>query len=178
MAVPYAVYLDLDDASNKRLEALSARIESIAGEAITPRSMGQPYHITLAVYSSLNLESALACLSAFSAKASAMPVTLLSLGLFPGLTNVVFAAPVATSALLSLHASFHHAMRDIGPSQPYYLPDVWVPHVTLGMNLNSSQLGEAVARIAPDWDPIQAEICAVRLILVDPVTTLWHTSLA
>lgn len=92
-----ALTLRLDDTTETRVAALAAQV---AGPATD-----DPPHVTLAVLpDGADAPAALATASHLVARTPVPPITLASLGLFPGPQPVLFLAPVVTAALLACHA--------------------------------------------------------------------------
>lgn len=78
-------------------------------------------------------------LQRFAGDRPACPVRLSSLGLFPAPSSVLFAAPVDSAELLTLHRTFHEAAWPAaGNCWAHYLPEQWVPYVTLGEGLTAA----------------------------------------
>jgi hypothetical protein len=84
-----------------------------------------------------------------------LSVTISAVGTFPGSEGVVYWAPTVTRDLLDLHARWfenlkrHSVWFDAEPAREvehrnYYVPSVWVPHISLGLNIPSARIGEAV----------------------------------
>ena len=85
-----------------------------------------------------------------------LTLTLSAVGTFPGSEGVVYWAPTVTRELLDLHSRWFDNLRrhstwfDAEPGREvehrqYYLPGVWVPHLSLGINVPADRVGEAVS---------------------------------
>jgi 2'-5' RNA ligase superfamily len=95
-------------------------------------------------------------------------------GIFPG--DVIFFGPVVTDELLKLHRRFHAAFAHFSDScWAHYHPGVWVPHVTVAMNVKNVSI--AVEEVMRDWKPVSAKLDALRLIEFRPVRTLFRADL-
>ena len=93
-----------------------------------------------------------AALAAFARTQPPLPITLGSVGSFPGDLGVVFLAPVQTRGLLDLHVALNDHMAAFTPRRnAHYEPGVWVPHCTQGMLFNEEELADAlkICRRAP-----------------------------
>ena len=91
-------------------------------------------------------------LAAFACTQPPLPITLGSVGSFPGDLGVVFLAPIKTRALLDLHVTLNDHMAAFAPRRnAHYEPDVWIPHCTQGMLFNDEQMADAleICRRAP-----------------------------
>lgn len=167
----FAVELYLDAASEERLVGLW---RALARDGITSLMLdiGARPHISLAVFSELEVDALRAPLEAFARAAAPLTLTLSHVGVFPA-ANVVFAAPAASTPLLQLHAKFHALLRERGlPSYHFYLPGAWVPHCTLAMELPPERVGDAVAACLAH--PVFGPATATHLALVEfrPVVEL------
>lgn len=176
--MPFAVHLELDPQSAAELGPITARIERIAPDALTPGRVKAGLHVSLAVYETLDPKPFAELLEGFAQDRRACAIKLSSLGLFPGPSSVVFVAPVVSAELLALHKDFHQLTASSNKEcWPYYLPGNWVPHVTLGEGLNPGEAGEVVAGAARSWRPIAAMLHRVALIRFYPVEVLWQKRL-
>lgn len=172
--MPYVVQLDLGTAGARfagLCDALDPAVETVTRLGAVP-------HLSLAIYDDFDLEAGIARLGAFAAAVAPLPLRLAGLGVFAGVSHVLFAAPVVTEALLALHRRFHDEFAPPGAAcHAHYRPGAWVPHVTLALNLTGAQLQAGVAAIAPRWTPFETELTAVRLIRYHPVETLFRRAL-
>lgn len=136
-----AVELFFDRAASDRVRAVWHSIGSTLPER------GAEPHLTLSVHDA-SVEALLVPLvQAFAQAVPAFPISIASIGTFPTLEGVVFAAPVVTSGLLALHANFHEKLSRAGLfADTHYQPGHWVPHVTLAQELSSEVVAEIVQR--------------------------------
>lgn len=175
--MPYAVHLDLDAEAQARLAPLQAVFESDAATE-TPRRLGAPLHLSLAVYDALPAEPLAPRLAAFAQGLAPLPLALAQLGLFPGERPVAFLGPLVDEPLLALHRRFHERFADLAAAcWPHYRPGQWVPHVTIAMGGDAASLATGLAAIARGWTPEPARLDAIGLIRFRPVERLWHADL-
>jgi 2'-5' RNA ligase len=170
--MPYAAELELDaGAARVAVEAMQ-HLERTSGLE-TPRALGVPPHLSLAVWETVEPAELRPRLDAIARELTPPLLRLGSLGLFGGASAVLFLAPVPSAELLDFHAAFHRAFADLDPQcWPYYRPGRWVPHVTLAAGLDASAVGTAAAAVAPGWSPIEAQVAALGLIRFRPVELL------
>lgn len=143
----YAVELLLDATAAEAVRGIWRRLAD-AGLPAPLLDLGIRPHVTLAVYEDLDPARLLDALGSFAAEEPPEPVSLASVGAFPGEERVVFLAPVVTRGLLALHAGFHERFADLRErASPLYLPGGWVPHVTLSLAPDDDTLGR-VLRVA------------------------------
>ena len=129
--------------------------------------IGVPPHISLAVYEEIDQAPLVAAIKSFCAQTSALDVGLAALGVFPGEENVLFVQPKVTPEFTDLHAAYHRATGAWAKCHPHYLPEVWMPHCTLGMPLSVDELGRGLSEIeglGKNWKPVRAELRRVSLI--------------
>ena len=176
--MPFAVFMELDPYGAAELQPIIEHVERISPNAATPRRVKVEPHISLAVYDGLDPEPIAKALDRFSADISTPSVKLSSIGLFPGPASVLFAAPVVSEELLTLHRDFHAAAATAGVAcWPHYLPGSWVPHVTLGEQLSPEEAGAAITGAMALWQPVAARLQRISLVHFNPVELLWHRQL-
>ncbi len=106
----------------------------------------EPPHMTLFMAEGGDFSGLRAALAALAREMPPLPVDFFSLGVFPAKYGVVFLAPVTNRRLVDLHAAIWSAAHSF-LEKPYaqYAPGVWVPHVTLTIDLPPEQIGAAAA---------------------------------
>jgi 2'-5' RNA ligase len=140
----------------------------------TVRQIGDVHHVSLGVYDELPIGLFVPELARFAEGITSLNLRLANVGVFPG--NVIFFGPVVTHELLELHRCFHAALARIsGSCWAHYHPGVWVPHVTVALNVKSVSV--AVEEIMRDWNPVSAKLDALRLVEFRPVRTLFRADL-
>ena len=72
-----------------------------------------------------------------------------------------------------VHRTFHDVFADLREDQwPYYLPDSWVPHCTLAINIKKEEILKALDNVIRDYRPKSAEVVRVALVEYHPVKIL------
>jgi len=171
--MPFTVQLDLDAHTDAIMVAIADRLARVPGLE-TVRQIGDVHHISLGVYGELPVDLALPMLERFAETLPLLDVRLANVGIFEG--AVIFVGPVVTGELLELHRRFHAAFARFSSSCcKHYFPGVWVPHVTVAMNVKSVSI--AVEEIMREWKPVPAKLEALRLIEFRPVRTLFRREL-
>ncbi len=138
--------------------------------------LGYAPHITLAIYpEGVPVGMLAATVMAIAERWRALPVMLSGIGIFPGNTSILWAAPVVTRELLCLHASVAEALPDL-PVHPHYRAEAWMPHVTLtGAIPNPAVALNALLR---DWQPMAAMAVQADLVHFRPVEVLSSQALS
>ena len=173
--MPFAVVLELDPNAASAAEAAMVRLEAYPGVE-TPRRIGMVPHLTLAVWAELNPTDLPQRLAAFDREPP--PLLFSGFGLFGGARAILYLAPTPTAALLDYHADFHRAFGDLDRQcWPYYRPQSWVPHVTLGEGLDAAALS-ALSPLVAGFTPFTATPAALGLIRFRPVEWLFRMELS
>ena len=173
-----AVYLELDPHGAAGLEPIIEHVERISSGALTPGTWKVAPHVSLAVYEAFDPEPLARMLEQFTEGRRALAVKLSSIGLFPGPLSVLFAAPVVSADLLSIHQDFHEAAAFAEAAcWPYYLPGNWVPHVMLGERLNPGEAAAAVTSAIDLFRPVVASLHGISLVRFPQVEVLWQRQL-
>ncbi len=104
---------------------------------------------------------------------SGFPLVFASIGAFSTDEGVLFLAPVVTGELLRVHRAFHEVFADLREDQfPFYLPDSWVPHCTLAINMKREEVHKALEHVIKIYSPLCAEVDRVALVEYNPVKVL------
>ena len=167
--MPFAITLRLDPVSAAAVEEMWRTLAD-AGIDADCRDLGYVPHITLAVYPDDSPPDLLGnSLRLIAADRPAFPVTLSGIGIFPGRSSIVWAAPVVTPALLAWQAAILHALPDLA-IHPHYRTDAWVPHVTLSGAVTDP--GRAVSALSGGWRPVSGHLQQADLVRFRPVEVL------
>ena len=135
-------------------------------------------HLTLGVYGALDLRAAAAPLAGLSA-GGRVPLTFGSLGLFPPAAReaVVFAAPIVTAELLTLHLRVRDLLvAHTSAPAPYYAPGQFVPHCTLTQRCPPERIAEVLGCCRALPLPLAGQIAAYGVIATDPLRERWHSA--
>jgi len=171
--MPFAVMLEVDAATEKILDALADRVAPLR----QLRQVGVSHHLSLGVYGELNIDLVLPALAEFAKTLRPVAVHLANIGIFPG--GVIFLAPTVTAELLDVHRGFHTHLGSLAPScLDQYRPGIWVPHITLALNIAQPTLATTVAEIMSHWTPSAARLEAIRFVELPPVRSLFHCRLS
>lgn len=167
--MPVAVELFFDDETDAAVRALWRDLHGVGVPSPLIDCDAVP-HVSIAVYESVDLRALERAVRGWAATARAeVPVTLSSLGLFPGKDRVIFLGVTMTPELLHLHGSFH---RDWSPSdvEPwrYYLPGIWVPHCTLGYGYGPEELVRAILALDGWESALRGRLTSVGITHGDP----------
>ena len=115
-------------------------------EISSMRALGYPPHFTFAIYDTDDIGEDLrrAAIERAVAGEREARLTFNRIRTFGGPSLVLWAAPEPQDALMRMHEAIH-AVIDPALCRPYYRPQVWVPHCTLGMAVRPDRRDDALA---------------------------------
>jgi 2'-5' RNA ligase len=167
--VPYAVELDLDPASAEVVRRLWS---ALSGVGVTwMEQSGATPHVSLAIWERIDQPAFDAELARLAAETPPLPITFDGIGTFPA--GAVFLRPVADPALVELQRRCHARLSPFA-SEPwnYYMPEAWIPHCTLAMQVPPDRTAEALAVARRADLPILGRLEAVGIVEFRPVRVL------
>lgn len=129
-------------------------------------------HINLAAYDDKinNFELFTKEVEGFAKTLPPFKLNLLNIGVFNTEEGVVFLQPKVTRELLDIHEKFHRTMESFVEAEwRYYLPDLWMPHCTMAIDLNKEKLLQSVEVISELFKPIEVSIQEVGIVRFKPV---------
>lgn len=151
--------------AEEQVRSHQARVASLAGvEPLAYRP-----HVTLTGHRT-DAERIGAVMAEVATGTAPFPLRLHHVGVFPE-NRVVFLAPRVTDQLLRLRAAL---LSRLGPpANPFFAPDQWSPHCTIGSALPGDLLGAAAGLVIDGWEAIETTAVALGLV-VEPDT--WDTT--
>lgn len=175
--MPFAIQLFFDQKTETVIQAVWQKLAD-QGIADYMHKSGNRPHISLAIFETIELESGRSYLTSLAEQIVSFEITFSHLGVFTTPKAVVFIAPTINSPLLSLHSKIHLTFGPTGSSPwDHYLPNHWVPHCTLGMDLASDTITSTV-EVAQHLElPLQAKVTDLGIIEFRPVRHLFSASL-
>ncbi len=162
----YAVELYFDSESSEKIQKIRDAfiIDNISID------MGTKPHITLAIYSNIELKRLIKKIKEFSKIKIDLSFQLSNIGIFPTRESVIFLSPKVTQEILSFHKNFLSFMDEFNENlYAYYCEKLWVPHCTLGLNLNDEELINAVKVLRANFNiPIVGYIKQIGILEFPP----------
>ena len=172
--MPCATTLYFDLETDAAVRRLWQAIED-AGLPSSLLNLGYRPHLTLAVCETMNLEGLRDELLQLVAATSPIKLNFHGLGTFSTNEGVVYLGVTVNRALLDLHDQIGQLL---GPHSngnlPYYMPGVWVPHVTLGYGLLEEQVVPVLNSLRRSELPASG---TVTELVVSDVTASVYTDL-
>jgi len=171
----YALILHFDGETEYRIQTLIDRIADEAGCSYM-REQGIPPHATLCLFQKetpVGLEEAAARLAQ---QISADKIVFASFGAF--VPSVLFLAPVVSAYLLTSCALANKEMSEAGAAlSGQYLPDSWVPHVTLAAKLDAAALCRAFESAQRGFAAFSGKTARLALARCNPYRELYAWAL-
>lgn len=161
----YAVELFFERGTDKAVRRIW---RMLAKRVIAPylhNSANRP-HLTVALYSDIDLAESEAALARFADETMAFPLTLAALGAFPPAREaVVFCAPIVTAHLLDVQTRIHMSLN-AAASEPdqLYVPGNWSPHCSLATHCPPERVIDAFAVCLALPLPLDARVEEVGIV--------------
>ena len=166
--MPFAVELFFDTKTENYIRNAWKAIKK-TGISSPLFDAGYRPHVSLGVCSRIDSTAFEAELSFFAERVAPFPLTLSSVGIFPGMEGVIFLGVTVTDYLLDVHAAFHKVFKTHAQEQSeYYAVGKWVPHCTLAFGLSECQIAEAVSICRGIPLPVSTEVKEIGLTEVSP----------
>lgn len=165
----FSIELHFDEKSNLIIRNMWKKLREKGISGYMDQYGGFP-HIALAVFDDIDILEVEKLIEKIAENESMFNIKMSSLGIFPSNESVLFLSPAISATLINLHAKLHAILKDIeGCKWEYYLPDFWVPHCTLGMNIPKSKIHDGLDVIIEDYEPLDVRIEGIHLVEFNPV---------
>jgi len=93
-----------------------------------------------------------------------------SISIFPTDPAVIFIAPSMTNELLTLHRNYHDLMSGFLEDEwEYYLPDKWVPHCALAMDVPKLKVSKIIEHLINEFQQFNFSIEEIGIVEFKPV---------
>jgi hypothetical protein len=161
-----------DEKTQKTLRDLRKTLTD-AGIRPVLDEIGDRPHISLAVFSQVDVDELAEELEKFAAETKAMPITLSAVGGFATADAVLFLTPAITQDLMDVHWDFHQMLGELKMyPHAYYQPDRWVPHSTVAQNVQEEMVGKGFDVLRKSFKPISGKLVEMGLVRFRPVESL------
>jgi 2'-5' RNA ligase len=169
--VGYAIELTFDKESEEKIYSLALTIKKNGINNIFI-DMGNRPHIALLIFDELDVKKAVSLLN--NLPIMSFFIDIQGIGTFPGKENVIFLIPKVTKSLLDLNACIYDCFKHIADCQPYYTPEMWIPHCTIGIDIGNDEFKYAFELIRKDFSPLRVKTEKLILIKFRPVEILFE----
>jgi len=141
--LPYSIGVYFDSQTEETIRGLWKKLAAIGVDFLFLTK--QRPHLTLGIYKGLDLEQTDQTLTEVSAKTAVIPISFQYVGVFPT-TRSIFLGPVLNEPLTTLHETIYQALKPHAdmPNFSYYLPDHWVPHCGIGVEVDEEIIPEVI----------------------------------
>lgn len=141
---PYSIGVYFDAESETKIRTLWEVLAERGVANYFYHSESRP-HLTLATYNDLDLEKIDEILTSIGEKNAPIPISFQYIGVFPT-TRGIFLGPVVTKPLLKLHRQIYQEITpySILSGIPYYLPEKWVPHCGVAVEVEPEHIPSVV----------------------------------
>jgi 2'-5' RNA ligase len=141
----FSLNLRISEASAHAITTLWDEVSAFEDVA-SMRGLNYPPHFTFAIYDSDEVSEQLArrAIKRAAIGETELLITFNSICTFPGPPLILWAAPEPREPLDRIHKAIH-ATIDPMLCRPYYRPQSWTPHCTLGMRIREERRGDALA---------------------------------
>jgi len=134
---------------------------------------GDRPHVSLAGFSNVDPDILIALVQEYVSDIEPFKVQLSGIGMFPTTENVLFLSPTPTLQLLTYHQEFHRRLAKSNlVSSPYYVPENWMPHCSVEMNVPSEQLPKVIEFYSKTFKPILGQFQEIGVIEFHPIKHL------
>jgi len=166
----WAINLRSDDTSADSIRSLWRRFAALE-KAPSMQNLNYPPHLTLAVYDQ-RPENLFEVFDRVFDGQTRQVVTFNRLGVFRTATAlVVYAAPVESDWLQTLHRQLHH-MLGAQLCRPNYRPDRWVPHCSLATAIDPAQEHALLNLLDQSMPPVELTITTADCASFLPVAVI------
>lgn len=168
----YALLLFFDKKTEKKIGSLVNKLEKGVPNSCAFDS-SFPAHITLLMFEKENARGLKKAFDEFVSSVRRGGVTFASIGVFN--PRVLFLSPVVSEYLTKAQSAAHAAFsRDEGiVFDERYMPNQWVPHASLGVDLEPEDLLNAFGTVQKHYRPFSGRITRVALTRCCPEKELY-----
>lgn len=161
--MPCGAALLFDKHTDAAIRGLWQIIED-AGLPSNMLTLGYPPHMTMLTCEDTNMEGLNLMLPRFVASHQPVAVQFHSLGVFAGDDEVIYLAPIINNELLDFHTHYWQMIRPftVLPNE-LYAPGVWVPHVTLDLDVPPDLVGPVIELLLEAEFPRQGWITELQV---------------
>lgn len=127
-----------------------------------------PPHITVVGFEAKDEEKVLEVFENNIESIESGQIYFASLGVFKG--KVIYVQPILNEYLNKLCEQIYNVYKDIQDIcfSPYYMPNNWIPHMSIGKHLNEEQLVEAFRLLVKQFMPMEAIVTRIGIAKTNP----------
>lgn len=162
----YLISAYFDENTNRILQQYIDDIAAASGNRFMVDNHVPP-HLTLSAIEAKSVDVLVPAFENLRGKITTGEIEIVTIGQI--MPKVIYAAPYLNSYLNELSNEVFNAFVDIPETtiSKYYKPLSWLPHITLGKTLTTSQMQEAF-KVTQDFKPFTGQIVKIGLAKVNP----------
>ncbi|WP_164522207.1 2'-5' RNA ligase family protein [Halocella sp. SP3-1] len=162
--MPYVIELFFDKESEKEIRKLWTFLDE-QGINVDMLNINSTPHISISAFEDVKLDLLKDKMKSFIKDLSSFNIKLENIGTFPNNNGVIFLGVVVTQKLLYIHKKIHDLINEYKNVQaPYYLPEKWIPHCTLGINLSKEKVSEGIKQLIEKYEPMTVKVKSIAIV--------------
>lgn len=168
----HAIRLYFDPELEAAIAALTAAMARSAG-ALPPELVANRPHVTVAAAAELDIPYCASMLDRLTKAQRSFAAEFAAFGKFPGGQGVIYLGSTPSEFLLSVHRAVYRQLADAGVRlHEHFLPQGWVPHVTVGFEPPGEVAGPALSWLRANFKPLAGRFGFIGLVEYPPVVEL------
>lgn len=162
----YAIIATLDETTNQKIRNLWQELKDMSLSDYAYQVRDREPHITLADFETIAVEEVLESLGDKLNLTLPLELSFQAIGSFLG-SSIVFLGPTKTPGLAKLHKHIHDLLGQLVAVDSQYVPEVWIPHLTLANRIDEDKLTQVYAHCLNNLEMTRGQITAIKVIATD-----------
>lgn len=163
----YLISVYFDNNTNKVLNRYITKLAECTGNTFMTDN-NVPPHLTISAIEAKSVDVLIPSFESLKERLIGGEISIASVGqLFPG---VIYVSPVLNRYLQDIMDIVYDEFKCIDETMVsrYYQPYSWLPHITIGKQLDKEQMQSAFACLQESFGPMKARVCKIALSKVNP----------
>jgi 2'-5' RNA ligase len=139
--------------------------------------LNYPPHFTFAIYDDISVNQVIDVLSQVAKDLRQIEISFSEIRNFDANPKVVWIAPEDARELIKIHVDIH-ARIDPSLSRPYYRPNAWFPHCTLGTNVPQETQSRALSILEDSSESLSVTFDIIDCVQFPPISVAREYPLA
>ncbi len=163
----YLISLYFDDITNNKMQLLINQVAKVTGNTFMLDNKIPP-HITLLAFETMDEQNAIDIFEENIRVFSEGKAFFASVGAFK--KQVIYVEPVLNEYLHNMSSETYKIFDTISDIKfsPYYKPFGWIPHLSIGKHLASTQLSAAFEILVKQFVPFEGRITKIGIAKTNP----------
>lgn len=130
-------------------------------------------HLSVAAAAELDIPYCASMLDRLTKAQRSFVAEFAAFGTFLGGQGVIYLSPTPSEFLLSIHRAVYRQLTDAGVRlHEHFLPEGWVPHVTVGFEPPGQEAASALSWLRANFKPLAGRFGSIGLVEYPPVEEL------